>query len=143
MKPIIATGAAVIIAAFAYVGFSEKDASAQIVVNAPVGAVLVDVIVPEALSDNAQIGKRAFDANCATCHGANAAGQDGVAPPLVHMIYEPGHHGDEAFQRAAAAGVQSHHWRFGNMPAVDGITRADVTLIVAYIRELQRANGIH
>jgi len=80
---------------------------------------------------------------CAACHGANAAGQDGVAPPLVHVIYEPSHHGDEAFQRAAELGVRGHHWPFGNMPPVEGVTRADVTMITAYIRELQRANGIN
>lgn len=107
------------------------------------GDAIVDVMVPETLSQNAQIGQKAYQANCAACHGINAVGQDGVAPPLVHKIYEPSHHGDESFQRAAAQGVQAHHWRFGNMPAVEGITRGEVTLIIAYIRELQRANGIN
>ena len=58
------------------------------------------------LSQNAQIGQLGFEAKCAACHGLNAAGQDGVAPPLVHIIYEPSHHGDEAFQRAASLGVR-------------------------------------
>jgi len=105
--------------------------------------VLANVLVPETLSQNAQIGQLGYEAKCAACHGANAAGQDGVAPPLVHMIYEPSHHGDEAFQRAAELGVRGHHWPFGNMPAVEGVTRGDVTMIIAYIRELQRANGIN
>ena len=105
--------------------------------------VLANVLVPETLSQNAQIGKLGFDAKCAACHGVNAAGQDGVAPPLVHMIYEPSHHGDEAFQRAAAMGVRGHHWPFGEMPPIEGVTRGDVTMIIAYIRELQRANGIN
>jgi cytochrome c len=105
--------------------------------------VLANVLVPETLSQNAKIGQLGYEAKCAACHGANAAGQDGVAPPLVHMIYEPSHHGDEAFQRAAELGVQGHHWPFGNMPAVEGVTRGDVTMIIAYIRELQRANGIN
>jgi hypothetical protein len=73
----------------------------------------------------------------------NAAGQDGVAPPLVHIIYEPSHHGDESFQRAVAMGVRGHHWPFGDMPPVGGITRADVKMITFYIRELQLANGIN
>ncbi|MGJ8627444.1 MAG: c-type cytochrome [Sulfitobacter sp.] len=107
------------------------------------GGVLADVVLPETLSQNAQIGKRGFEAKCAVCHGVNAAGQDGVAPPLVHIIYEPNHHADEAFQLAATRGVRAHHWSFGDMPPVEGITRADVTMIVAYIRELQRANGIN
>jgi mono/diheme cytochrome c family protein len=105
--------------------------------------VLEDVLVPETLSQNAQIGQLGYDAKCSACHGANAAGQDGVAPPLVHIIYEPSHHGDEAFQRAATMGVRGHHWPFGDMPAVEGVTRGDVTMIIAYIRELQRANGIN
>lgn len=106
--------------------------------------VLANVLLPKNLSQSAQIGKLGFDAKCAACHGVNAAGQDGVAPPLVHMIYEPSHHGDEAFQRAAAMGVRGHHWPFGNIPAIEGVTRrGDVTMIIAYIRELQRANGIN
>ena len=105
--------------------------------------LMVDVILPETLSANAEIGKLAYDAKCAVCHGANAAGQDGVAPPLVHKIYEPSHHGDAAFLLAAKNGVRAHHWRFGNMPPVEGVTDGDVKMIVAYIRELQRANGIN
>ncbi len=107
------------------------------------GSAMVQVTLPETLSANAQIGKRAFDVKCAACHGANAAGQNGVAPPLVHKIYEPSHHADFAFQRAAQNGVRSHHWGFGNMPAIEGITTAEIKFITAYVRELQRANGIN
>ena len=108
-----------------------------------VGDALATVTLPETLSQNAQIGKIGFEAKCAACHGVNGSGQAGVAPPLVHIIYETGHHGDESFQRAAALGVRAHHWSFGDMPAVDGVTPADVTMITTYIRELQRANGIN
>ena len=104
---------------------------------------MVDVTVPETLSANAEIGKVAFEAKCAVCHGANAAGQDGVAPPLVHKIYELSHHGDAAFLLAAKNGVRAHHWHFGNMPPVEGVTDGDVKMIIAYVRELQRANGIN
>jgi len=106
------------------------------------GEAIVTVQVP-LIEGNAAIGKRIFDSACAACHGANAAGTNGLAPPLVHKVYEPGHHADEAFQRAASLGVKSHHWSFGDMPPVQGLTRGDVTMIVTYIRELQRANGIH
>ncbi len=106
------------------------------------GAPIVQVALPAELSSEAQIGKRAFEAKCATCHGANAAGQNGVAPPLVHKIYEPGHHSDMAFVLAAKNGVRSHHWRFGNMPPVEGVTDADVKMIARYVRELQKENGI-
>ncbi|MDC0329233.1 c-type cytochrome, partial [bacterium] len=73
-----------------------------------------NVLLPDTLSKNAQIGKLAFEAKCTSCHGTNAAGRDGVAPPLVHIIYESNHHGDESFQRAVAMGVQAHHWSFGS-----------------------------
>jgi len=98
--------------------------------------------VPETLSAPAYFGQIAFERACASCHGTNGAGGTGKGPPLIHPIYEPGHHGDTAFLRAAMAGVQAHHWNFGDMPPVEGITDETVALIVAYVRELQRANGI-
>lgn len=129
------------------VGYAMWPATSQTPVNDAAASldagILADVLLPETLSQNAQIGQRGFETKCAACHGLNAAGQDGVAPPLVHIIYEPGHHGDEAFQRAAAMGVRGHHWPFGDMPPVKGVTTGDVTMIIAYIRELQRANGIN
>ena len=106
------------------------------------GSALVNVVVPE-LSETAKSGKVIFDKNCAKCHGQNAAGADGAGPPLVHVIYEPGHHGDFAFQMAAQRGVRGHHWRFGNMPPVPGVKATDIAKIIVYVRELQRANGIN
>lgn len=107
------------------------------------GAPMVSIDLPETLSAAAQSGKRLFDENCISCHGPNAVGHEELGPPLVHIIYEPGHHGDEAFQRAVALGVRRHHWPFDNMAPVEGLSRGDVALIIAYIRELQRANGIN
>lgn len=106
------------------------------------GDPIVEVALPAELSAQETMGRTAYDGLCAQCHGANAAGQNGIAPPLVHVIYEPTHHGDEAFWTATQQGVRAHHWQFGNMPAIDGLTRADVKNIVAYIRALQRENGI-
>ncbi len=107
------------------------------------GAPIVEVRLPTELSQEAMIGKRGFEAKCAACHGENAAGQNGVAPPLVHKIYEPNHHSDASFLSAALNGVSSHHWNFGNMPPVEGLTQADVRYIARYVRELQRENGIN
>lgn len=107
------------------------------------GSPIAKVAIPAAFSDNAVIGKRVFEAKCAECHGANAAGQNGVAPPLVHKIYEPSHHSDMAFIVAARNGVRAHHWSFGNMPRIEGITDGEVKFVIAYIRELQRENGIN
>ena len=139
---------AVVIAALLAVGFwwggdDTATTASEATETPPAGTAMVEVALPEALSENAQIGKAAFEAKCAACHGVNAAGQDGVAPPLVHKIYEPSHHGDGSFLVAVRNGVRAHHWRFGNMPPVDGLTEGDVKMIVAYVRELQRANGIN
>ncbi|MFA8442334.1 cytochrome c [Yoonia sp.] len=137
-------GAAGLVALAGYFWFADADQSApQITGDTASGTALAEVILPATLSEQAQMGKLAYDAQCASCHGVNAVGQAGVAPPLVHIIYEPNHHGDESFQRAVGQGVQAHHWPFGNMPPVAGLTRADVAMIVAYVRDLQRANGIY
>lgn len=93
------------------------------------------------LQGTAADGADLFAANCAVCHGENATGTD-QGPPFVHRIYEPNHHADIAFQLAVQNGVRAHHWQFGNMPPVDGVSRAEVEKIVAYVRALQRANGI-
>ena len=144
MKRIIAISITLIVVGALYLVWPPalQTASSDTTVSMENG-VLANVLVPETLSQNAKIGQLGYEAKCAACHGANAAGQDGVAPPLVHMIYEPSHHGDEAFQRAAELGVRGHHWPFGNMSPIEGVTRGDVTMIIAYIRELQRANGIN
>ncbi|WP_418595302.1 c-type cytochrome [Ponticoccus sp. (in: a-proteobacteria)] len=107
------------------------------------GAAMVTVTPPDRLSAQAELGKRGFDAVCAACHGENAAGKMGFGPPLVHEIYEPSHHGDMAFLVAAQQGVRAHHWTFGNMPPQPGVTQGEMKTIIAYIRELQRANGIN
>ena len=101
----------------------------------------LSVSVP-ALTGVAKAGEALFNANCAACHGTNAAGSD-KGPPLVHKIYEPGHHGDASFLSAARVGVRAHHWNFGNMPAQPQVRDREVERIVAYVRTLQRANGIN
>lgn len=136
---------AVALAFGAYLIFKPEPASAPLAASSrpAQGDPIVAVALPEALSAHAQIGKRTFDSVCAACHGENAAGKEGFGPPLVHKIYEPSHHGDMAFLMAAERGVQAHHWRFGNMPMQQGVTQGDVKAIIAYVRELQRANGIN
>ena len=95
-----------------------------------------------ALSAEAEAGAALFEQKCMECHGRHAAGSD-RGPPLVHIIYEPNHHGDIAFRRAVSNGVRAHHWRFGDMPPVDGVPDEDAETITRYVRELQQANGIY
>ena len=99
-----------------------------------------EIILPD-LSPEARAGKVVFDAKCASCHGANAARTD-KGPPFIHDIYNPGHHADAAFYLAVQRGVRRHHWRFGDMPALPDVTKAEVASIIHYVRELQAANGI-
>lgn len=136
--------AAVLAAAAAYVTLRQEadpPAAASAEPQTMPGMPMVAVTVPE-FDGDAVLGARAYEAFCSSCHGPNGAGREGFGPPLVHRIYEPSHHGDAAFERAAASGVQQHHWGFGNMPPVAGISGAEVQTITAYIRALQRANGI-
>ncbi len=101
---------------------------------------MIAVKVPE-LSKLASSGQEKFKENCAACHGASAGGTE-QGPPLIHDIYNPGHHGDGSFYRAVRKGVRAHHWPFGNMPAQDHVSDKDVQEIIAFIRETQVANGI-
>lgn len=107
----------------------------------PNGTIVI-VRVPDQLSETALLGEVLFNVNCSSCHGENAGGQLDIAPPLVHKIYEPNHHGDESFQLAVARGIRAHHWKFGSMPPIEGLTRENVANITRYIRELQKANNI-
>ena len=110
-------------------------------IMAPTGhRASVDVTVPE-LSETAAAGQSLFAANCAACNGRNAASSDN-GPPLVHPIYNPGHHSDMAFYNTVRHGSRQHHWAFGDMPAQPQLSTDDTTMIIDYVRELQVANGI-
>lgn len=87
-------------------------------------------------------GAGLFAGKCALCHGLDARGTAAKGPPLVHKIYEPAHHADEAFRRAVREGVRAHHWEFGDMPPVDGLSDEDLDRIIVYVRALQAAAGI-
>jgi len=105
-------------------------------------ATVVDVTLPESFSEQAVAGSALFEENCRTCHGVNGSGTAN-GPPLIHKIYEPGHHSDESFHRAVRNGVQAHHWQYGDMPPVEHVQPKQVDLVIEYVRELQRANGIN
>jgi mono/diheme cytochrome c family protein len=98
------------------------------------------VVVPE-LSGAAARGQAAFAGNCASCHGTDAGGTNS-GPPLIHRIYHPGHHGDMAFVFATRQGSRAHHWKFGDMPPVPGVSDDEILDIITFVREVQKANGI-
>jgi cytochrome c5 len=91
---------------------------------------------------NLGFGQSLYEEKCSSCHGTWGDGSD-KGPPLVHKLYVPSHHGDKSFYRAAMKGAQAHHWPFGDMPPVPGITKRSIDKIVPYVRWLQRENGIY
>lgn len=99
------------------------------------------IVLPDNLSAMAAAGQAPFEKNCSACHGSYGQGTD-QGPPLIHNIYNPGHHGDQAFYLAARRGVRAHHWGFGNMPRLAPIAPEVMQSIVVFVREVQRANGI-
>ena len=87
-----------------------------------------------------ETGSGLYAANCAECHGEDLRGTD-QGPSHLSEVYEPGHHGDGAFLVAVMAGATPHHWDYGPMPPVEGLTEQDVEAIVAFVRERQRVEG--
>ena len=126
----VVLGVVIAVAGLAFSGVFDQDKQ----------GVVVDVQVPE-LSVQALKGEQAFNANCAQCHGKNGSGT-GDGPPLIHEIYNPGHHADQAILLAAKRGVRQHHWPYGNMPKQPQVSNRELAAIVKYVRELQVANGI-
>ena len=102
--------------------------------------VHLEVYVPE-LQGLEVKGSELFAAKCASCHGPNAAGSE-KGPPFVHKVYAKDHHVDGSFYDAVKRGVQAHHWPYGNMPKIEGVSDDDVTAIIAFVRKMQTANGM-
>lgn len=93
-------------------------------------------------SDTEQIaqGEELYQANCASCHGTDLRGTD-KGPSHLSIVYEPGHHGDNAFRSAIEIGAVQHHWNFGDMEPVPGLSSSDVDAIIAYVRDTQAREG--
>ena len=85
-------------------------------------------------------GDAVYQSNCASCHGADQRGTD-QGPSQLSIVYEPNHHSDDAYRSAIRNGARQHHWNFGNMPAVEGITDEEIELVIQFIREQQEILG--
>ena len=86
-------------------------------------------------------GAALYGQACAECHGVALEGTD-QGPPFLDQIYAPGHHADAAFFLAAKTGTRAHHWNFGDMPPVEGLSDEQLEAIVAFVRTEQAAAGI-
>lgn len=85
-------------------------------------------------------GAEVYAARCASCHGADLRGTD-KGPSHLSIVYEPGHHSDESFRRAIALGAPQHHWSFGAMPPVAGLSDDDIDAVIAFVRAEQQRQG--
>ena len=87
-------------------------------------------------------GQLLYEKYCSSCHGVDLTGSD-KGPPLLHAFYKPSHHGDKALYRAALQGTRQHHWEFGDMPPVEGMTTGKMDKVVPYVRYYQQQKKLY
>ena len=87
-------------------------------------------------------GQLIYEKYCSSCHGQRLDGTD-QGPPLIHPFYKPSHHSDKSFYRAVLEGVRQHHWSFGDMPPVAGMTPGKADAVVPFIRYYQQQMGLY
>lgn len=115
-----------------------------------IGALLLTVVIPPELLAESDInipfryarGQVLYEMHCSSCHGVTMAGTE-KGPPLLHAFYKPSHHNDASFYKAALKGVRAHHWEFGDMPAVNGMTQKKMQSIVPFIRYYQQQKKLY
>lgn len=106
------------------------------------GDPLVEVARAATLTDAQAEGLGLYESNCSGCHGAAGAGRIGVGPPLVHSVYRRSSVSDFSFQIAMKRGAEARQWRFGDMPAQPDLSESQMAAVIAYVRAVQKANGI-
>jgi len=103
---------------------------------------VVGVVAVPAFSEAGAQGEAVFQGTCAACHGVELTGTE-LGPPLIYPAYRPVFHSDYAITSAIKYGVVQHHWQFGSMRPQSDIAAGEIALLIAYIREMQAANGIN
>lgn len=86
-------------------------------------------------------GADLYQMNCAACHGADLTGTE-RGPSHLSVVYAPSHHGDGAFLVAIEVGARAHHWNFGDMPPIEGLTAEDIAAITSFVRSEQELRGL-
>jgi cytochrome c2 len=87
-------------------------------------------------------GQLLYDKYCSSCHGLQLDGSD-QGPPLVHPFYKPSHHSDKSFYRAVLQGTKQHHWNFGDMKPVEGMTPKKMDAVIPFVRYYQRQKKLY
>ncbi len=85
-------------------------------------------------------GAALYRQSCASCHGVDLRGTD-KGPSHLSQVYEAGHHSDDSFRSAIEQGSAAHHWNFGDMAPVPGLSAEEVDAIIDYIRQQQETHG--
>ncbi len=98
----------------------------------------IKVQIPLILTPVEKAGKEVYDAKCAACHGKKMEGTH-KGPSLIP--YDRAHHPDGYIARAIRYGSKQHHWNFGDMAPVEGITEEEIGNIITYVREIQAFNA--
>ncbi len=119
--------AVAVVAAVAIVGCSDNGVTSQTGTGA--ASETVD-----------GFGAQVYAESCASCHGADLRGTD-KGPSQLSIVYEPNHHSDEAYRSAIANGAPQHHWPFGDMPPVEGLSDEEVEAVIDFIRSEQQRQG--
>lgn len=96
---------------------------------------------PQGFIGDSVTGETIYSQNCLACHG-NAGLGTNQGPPLVHKTYSTRRHAELAFHLAVKKGVRAHHWNFGDMKPIPGLSPEDVGHVVQYVRAIQRKSGI-
>jgi mono/diheme cytochrome c family protein len=109
-------------------------------VAAACGGQTGEINIPPQNPELVAAGAELYVIHCAECHGNDLRGTD-KGPSHLSIVYEPNHHGDGAFLFAVQRGSRAHHWSFGDMPPIEGISVDDIDAIVAFVRETQRLEG--
>lgn len=91
-------------------------------------------------SPEAADGAALYEQSCASCHGSDLRGTD-RGPSHLSQVYAPDHHSDASFRAAITHGSQAHHWNFGDMPPIPGLSGTEIDAIISYVRDQQDTHG--
>lgn len=98
------------------------------------------IAIPVQSAELVAAGQVIYERACSSCHGSDLRGTD-RGPSHLSAVYRPNHHSDAAFLLAVKVGVAEHHWRFGAMEPVPGLTDEDIAAVTAFVRDTQRTEG--
>ena len=113
-----------------------------IVVSFGTAACVLDEEPSSVTVDNPTLalGAQVYGQHCASCHGVDLRGTE-KGPSHLSIVYEPNHHPDDAFRSAIANGVPQHHWTFGDMAPIAGLSDEEVEAVIGFVRSEQQRLG--